>query len=323
MPFRALTHGRVKRYEKAGDNKSQKSVSNSSKGLENSCTNCKKVFLKCGKQSNETVEPKVVIRNKNGTLATMFDFRKRNSQGKGKRALANPMPSVGGMSKFAKRAIKRRTNLSTKICCSGPNSEAVIPYPPINPKPKPDDIVTIELLNQDDDNNFDFRFLVSGRRDTIFNIDDGEVKYSRDRKGVLIKDTKFTIILEVWVDKGRYLPVAPSNDYNERDPKDRKARYDLSAAQKNSFSEYVGVVFKTDNKNLTLGDLYDGNFKTSDIKDINFFNIDDPNGSRDAGGKLAVLSGNMEFQLFKKAASFLSLSPEIIFTKKFKATTNE
>ena len=120
MPFRALTHGRVKRNEKAGDNKSQKSVSNSSKGLENSCTNCKKVFLKCGKQSNETVEPKVVIRNKNGTLATMFDFRKKNSQGKGKRALANPMPSVGGMSKFAKRAIKRRTNLSTKICCSDP-----------------------------------------------------------------------------------------------------------------------------------------------------------------------------------------------------------
>lgn len=134
MPFRALTHGRVKRYEKAGDNKSQKSVSNSSKGLENSCTNCKKDFLKCGKQSNEIVEPKVVIRNKNGTLATMFDFRKRNSQGKGKRALANPMPSVGGMSKFAKRAIKRRTNLSTKICCSGPKSESVIPYPPIKPK---------------------------------------------------------------------------------------------------------------------------------------------------------------------------------------------
>lgn len=129
MPYRALTHGRVKRHIKkkppatVNDNATQQNVSNSSKGLENSGStvstrNRADVFS--GGLSATPIEltPKVEIRKKDGSLATMRDFKKRNSQGKGKRALANPMPSVGGMSKFAKRAIKRRTNLSTKICCS-------------------------------------------------------------------------------------------------------------------------------------------------------------------------------------------------------------
>ena len=130
MPFRALTHGRVKRHIKGSsnpipDNATQKTISNSSKGLENSgsvvSTKNRADVFSGGRtlNLNQVVEPKVVIRNKNGNIATMLDFRKRNSQGKGKRALANPMPSVGGMSKFAKRAIQRRTNLSTKICCNG------------------------------------------------------------------------------------------------------------------------------------------------------------------------------------------------------------
>ena len=129
MPYRALTHGRVKRHIKnppppaIPDNTSQQRVSNSSKGLENSgsviSTRNRSDVFSGGVNSNinETVVPKVEIKKKDGTLATMIDFKKKNSQGKGKRALANPMPSVGGMSKFAKRAIKRRTNLSTKICC--------------------------------------------------------------------------------------------------------------------------------------------------------------------------------------------------------------
>ena len=130
MPYRALTHGRVKRHIKGStntnpDNATQKKISNSSKGLENSgsviSTRNRADVFSGGRNLNlnQVVEPKVVIRNKNGNIATMLDFRKKNSQGKGKRALANPMPSVGEMSRFAKRAIQRRTNLSTKICCNG------------------------------------------------------------------------------------------------------------------------------------------------------------------------------------------------------------
>jgi hypothetical protein len=140
MPFRALTHGRVKRHIKGSsnpipDNATQKTISNSSKGLENSgsvvSTRNRADVFSGGRNLNlnQVVEPKVVIRNKNGNIATMLDFRKRNSQGKGKRALANPMPSVGGMSIFAKRAIQRRTNLSTKICCNGLKSPLCVSNP--------------------------------------------------------------------------------------------------------------------------------------------------------------------------------------------------
>lgn len=139
MPYRALTHGRVKRHIKNKketdvdgdgvispgeglDNKSQQRVSNSSKGLENSgSVISKRNRLPIDKTGLSPAifkaTPKVEIKKKDGTLATMIDFKKKNSQGKGKRALANPMPSVGGMSRFAKRAIQKRTNLSTTSCC--------------------------------------------------------------------------------------------------------------------------------------------------------------------------------------------------------------
>ena len=124
MPYRALTHGRVKRHIKKvpEDSANQKSASNSSKGLENSGSvvstrNRADVFSGGLSTTLPEVIPKVEIKKKDGTVATKQDFRNKNSQGKGKRSLANPMPSVGGMSRFAKRAIQRRTNLSTKICC--------------------------------------------------------------------------------------------------------------------------------------------------------------------------------------------------------------
>ena len=140
MPYRALTHGRVKRHIKKvpadinadgvispgevriTDNVTQQKVSNSSKGLENSgatvsTRNRADVFSGGSTPYDLMVTPKVEIKKKDGTVATKQDFRNKNSQGKGKRSAANPMPSVGGMSRFAKRAIQRRTNLSTKICC--------------------------------------------------------------------------------------------------------------------------------------------------------------------------------------------------------------
>ena len=87
MPFRALTHGRVKRHitdSSNPDNATQKTISNSSKGLENSgsvVSTRNRADVWSGGRTlnlNQIVEPKVVIRNKNGNIATMLDFRKKN-----------------------------------------------------------------------------------------------------------------------------------------------------------------------------------------------------------------------------------------------------
>ena len=118
MPYRALTHGRVNRSQNAPDDahtnqvkaiNSQKGVANSGPIRKNNSTNSQKTIRTLSR--NFLMAPNAYG---NGTFSA--------GEGKGFPE-ATPLPSVGSVNRFARRAIARRAvtkmigDETSKNCC--------------------------------------------------------------------------------------------------------------------------------------------------------------------------------------------------------------
>ena len=114
MPYRALTHGRVRGAQKAPANAHTNQVKaiDSQKGVGNSGPIRKTNLIQCRQGCTTFLMPKNAYGN--GTFSP--------GQGKGFPE-ATPLPSVGSVNSFARRAIARRAvtkrvgDESSKNCC--------------------------------------------------------------------------------------------------------------------------------------------------------------------------------------------------------------